>query len=134
VKQKRSLIDLVPTVLDLMGIPQPPAGELSGESNAGAILSPDDVAIDERDILMDMPWGPQVSQHRAFIHGPTPGMKLMAEGGPVNLLFNLAHDEAELEDLSHRDRGALLRMLAAFDEKLGSLHEIHVDPASYEAR
>jgi arylsulfatase A-like enzyme len=134
VKQKRSLIDLVPTVLDLMGLPQPPAGELSGESNAGAILSPDEVAIDERDVYLDMPAGPQVSQHRAIIHGATPGLKLMHEGGPVYLLFDLSRDEAEVDDLSRRDRGTLARMVDAYDEKLGSLREIHVDPAPYEAR
>jgi arylsulfatase A-like enzyme len=134
VKQKRSLVDLVPTVLDLMGLPQPPAGELSGESNAGAIVSPDEVAIDERDIYMDMPWGPQVSQHRAIIHGATPGMKLMHEGGPVYLLFDLSRDEAEVDDLSRRDRGSLARMVDAFDEKLAALREIHVDPAPYEAK
>ncbi|HEY8040115.1 MAG TPA: hypothetical protein VIF15_09995, partial [Polyangiaceae bacterium] len=82
---------------------------------------------------MDMPWGPQVSQHRAIIHGPTPGMKLLAEGGPVNLVFDLAKDPGELNDLS-RDRAVLSRMMDAFDEKLSSLHEIHVDPAPYEAR
>ena len=100
VKQKRSNIDLVPTVLDLLGVTQPPDGELSGESNAGAIVSPDEVAIDERDVLMDMPWGPQVAQHRALIHGPTPGLKLMAPGGPVYQLYDLSKDEAELNDVS----------------------------------
>ena len=134
VTQKRSLVDLVPTVLDLMGIPQPPPGELSGESNAAAIVSPDEVTIDERDVYMDMPWGPEVSQHRAIIHGPTPGMKMMAEGGPVFLLYDLSRDEAEENDLSRRDRAGLARMMDAFNEKLGSLHEIRVDPAPYRAR
>jgi len=128
VKQKRSLVDLVPTVLDLLSVPQPPAGELSGESNAGAIVAPDDAAIDERDVFLDMPWGPQVSQHRALIHGPTPGMKLMAPGGRVYMLYDLSRDEAELNDLSRQDRPLLARMLEAYDEKLSSLHEIHVDP------
>jgi arylsulfatase A-like enzyme len=134
VKQKRSLVDLVPTVLDLMGLPPPPAGELSGESNAAAIVSPDEVAVDERDVYMDMPWGPEVSQHRAIIHGPTPGTKLMSEGGPVFLLYDLSRDEAEVDDLSRRDRRGLARMIDTFGEKLSSLHEIRVDPAPYKAR
>jgi arylsulfatase A-like enzyme len=134
IKQKRSLIDVVPTVLDLMGLPAPPAGELSGESNAAAIMSPDDIAIDERDVYLDMPAGPEVSQHRAIIHGPTPGMKLMSEGGPVYLLYDLSHDEAEADELSRRDRGSFTRMFAAFQDKLASLREIHVDPAPYKAR
>jgi arylsulfatase A-like enzyme len=124
---KRSLIDLVPTVLDLMDLPQPPPGELSGESNALAIVAPDDVPVEERDVLMDMPAGPRVSLHRAFIHGRSPGMKLMAEGGPVFLLFNLDGDAAEADDLS-RDRGELRKMMRAFDEKLSGLREIHVEP------
>jgi arylsulfatase A-like enzyme len=134
IKQKRSLIDLVPTVLDLLALPRPAEGELSGESNAAAIVAPDEVAIDERDVYMDMPWGPQVAQKRAIIHGASPGMKLMAEGGPVYLVFDLSRDEAELDDLSHRDRALRARLVEAFDEKLGNLHEIHVDPAPYEAR
>jgi choline-sulfatase len=129
VKQKRSLIDLVPTVLDLLGLPQPPEGELSGESTAGAIVSPDDATVDERDIFLDMPWGPQVSQHRAFIHGPTPGLKLMIPGASVYLLFDLTGDEAELDDLSRRDRPTFTRMLDTYEEKLSSLHEIKTDPS-----
>ncbi|HEX3345923.1 MAG TPA: sulfatase-like hydrolase/transferase, partial [Polyangiaceae bacterium] len=129
VMKKRSNIDLVPTVLDLMGLPPPPEGELSGESNAGVIVSPDEVAIDERDVLMDMPWGPQVSQHRAFIHGPTPGLKLMAPGGTVYQLYDLGKDEAEANDIAHQDRAVLGRMVEAYQEKLGSLKEIKVDPA-----
>ncbi len=131
---KRSLIDVVPTVLDLMGIPQPPDGQLSGESTAAAILSSDPQTMDECDIYCDMPAGPNVSQHRAIIHGTTPGMKLMSEGGPVFLLYDLARDPQELSDLSRRDRLGFAQMREAFDEKLASLHMIHVDPAPYEAR
>jgi choline-sulfatase len=134
INKKRSAIDLVPTLLDLMGLPQPPDGELSGESNAGAIVAPDEVTIDERDVYMDMPWGPNVSQHRALIHGQSPGMKLMSEGGPVFFLFDLSRDEAEVDELSRRDRASFGRTFTAFEEKLASLHEIHVDPAPYEAR
>jgi choline-sulfatase len=133
VRVRRSLVDLVPTILDLMGVPQPPKGELSGESNANAIVAPDEVAVDERDVLMDMPAGPEVSQHRALIHGPTPGTKIMAEGGPVFFVFDLANDPGELADLS-RDRALLGRMREALDDKLASLHEIHVDPAPYDSR
>ncbi len=132
VQAKRSLVDLVPTVLDLVGIPQPPAGELSGESAAVAVLSPDSV-LEDRDIYLDMPAGPEVSQHRALIHGPTPGWKLMHEGGGVYFLFHLAKDPGERTDLS-RDRTALRRLMEAFDQKRATLHEIHVDPAPYEAR
>jgi choline-sulfatase len=124
VKEKRSLVDLVPTVLDLLGVPQPPEGELSGASSAAAIVSPHEATVDERDVFLDMPSGPQVSQHRAFIHGPTPGMKLMVPGGGLYLLFDLNGDEAELEDLSRRDRPAFAGMVEDYQEKLSSLKEI----------
>jgi hypothetical protein len=55
-------------------------------------------------------------------------MKLMAPGGRVYMLYDLSRDEAELNDLSRQDRPLLARMLEAYDEKLSSLHEIHVDP------
>ncbi|MDP9037586.1 MAG: sulfatase-like hydrolase/transferase [Myxococcota bacterium] len=133
VKAKRSLVDLVPTVLDILGVSQPAPGELSGESAATAILSPESAVLDDRDVYLDMPAGPEVSQHRAIIHGPTPGMKLMHEGGGVYFLFDLARDPGERNDLT-RDRPMFRSMVEAFEEKRGTLHEIHVDPAPYEAR
>jgi arylsulfatase A-like enzyme len=133
VRLRRSLVDLVPTLLDLMGVPQPPQGELSGASNANAIVAPDEVAVDERDILMDMPSGPEVLQHRAFITGPTPGTKIMAEGGPVFFVYDLAKDPDESSDLS-RDRALVGRLRESFDEKVATLKDLHTDPASYEAR
>ncbi|HSY23675.1 MAG TPA: sulfatase [Polyangiaceae bacterium] len=130
---KRSLIDVVPTVLDLMGLPPPGPGELSGESMAPSILAPSDATMEERDVYIDMPAGPEVSQHRAFIHGTTPGMKLMSEGGPVYFLFDLSKDPGELNELS-RDRDKFLPMKAAFDDKVASLRNLHTDPAPYIAR
>ena len=128
IANKRSLIDLAPTVLDLMGLPQPPEGELSGESNAAIIVAPDEATIDERDVYLDMPWGPRVSQHRAIIHGPTPGLKLMAPGGRIYALYDLSKDPWETNDISMRDRSVLAQMIEAFDDKHASLHEIHVEP------
>ncbi len=133
VRVKRSLIDVVPTVLDLMGLPQPSQDELSGESMANSIVGDGTAGNEERDVYMDMPAGPNVSQHRAIIHGETPGMKLMHEGGPVFLMFDLASDPHEVNTLNRKDRDEFTRMREVFDEKLASLHEIHVDPAPYEA-
>jgi arylsulfatase A-like enzyme len=126
VEARRSLIDLVPTVLDLMGVAQPPPGALSGESCAREIVNADDGPVAERDVFMDMPWGPRVPQHRAIIHGPTPGQKLMHEGGPVYLLFDLETDPGELNDLS-RSRAALSAMRAVYEEKLAGLRQVRAD-------
>jgi arylsulfatase A-like enzyme len=129
---KRSLIDLVPTLLDVMGLPQPEAGELSGQSNSEAIASPEE-PVDERDVYIDMPWGPQVSQHRAFIHGETPGLKLMAEGGSLYFLFDLTRDPDELNDLS-RDRALLGPMKSAYEDKVAGLHMVRINPAVADRR
>ena len=124
---KRSLIDLTPTLLELLDVPEPPAGELSGQSCAAEVLSPD-ALLSERDLLMDMPWGPRVSQHRALIHGVTPGTKLMHEGGNLYLVFDLKSDPGELNDLS-RSRDLLGEMFGAYQEKLASLREVKIDPS-----
>jgi hypothetical protein len=52
----------------------------------------------------------------------------MAPGGSVYQLYDLAKDEAEADDVSRRDRAVFARMLEAYEEKLGSLKEIKVDP------
>jgi choline-sulfatase len=124
---KRSLIDLAPTLLDLMGLPQPPPGELSGESCASEIVDPKGTPSEERDVFLDMPTGPRVSKHQAIIHGPTPGQKLLHEGGPVYLVFDLNNDPGELNDLS-RSRPVVAEMFEAYQEKLATLHEVRVDP------
>jgi arylsulfatase A-like enzyme len=125
IQARRSLIDLAPTVLDLLGLPSPPEGELSGVSTANAIV--DDEEPDERDVFMDMPWGPQVAQKRALIGGPPPGLKLLHEGGPVYLVYDLGRDPGELNDLSS-DHKKLAFLIDRYDDKLASLHEVRVVP------
>jgi hypothetical protein len=48
-------------------------------------------------------------------------------------MFDLASDPHEVNTLNRKDRDEFTRMREVFDEKLASLHEIHVDPAPYEA-
>jgi arylsulfatase A-like enzyme len=126
IRPKRSLIDIVPTVLDLLGVPQPPPGQLSGVSCAQEIIAPDEAPPEERDVLIDMPSGPRVSQHRAFIHGQTPGTKLLHEGGALYLVFDLESDPGELNDLSHSG-GILPELLELYQQKLATLSELRVD-------
>jgi arylsulfatase A-like enzyme len=123
VQANRSLVDLVPTMLDLLGLPVP-IDEVSGESTLSAVL--DDAPADERDVLLDMPWGTEVPQKRALLSGPSPGLKLLHEFGPTYLLYDLERDPGELNDLS-TDRTALARMMGLYEEKLASLHEVRVD-------
>jgi len=46
----------------------------------------------------------------------------------VYALYDLSKDEAEADDISRQDRAVLARMVEAFEEKMGSLKEIKVDP------
>ena len=127
VSAKRSTVDLVPTLLDLLGIPPPPAGELSGESllpdfAAGAIEG-----VVERDVYIDMPEAPGMPMRRAFIHGKTPGLKLIHFGGDEYQLYDLAKDPEERDDLSG-DRGKLLPMIDALAAKRATVKERYVPP------
>jgi choline-sulfatase len=123
---KRSVIDLVPTLLDLMRIPQPPPGELSGQSLASEVLEVP-AAYDERDVYIDMPDGPYTHMRRAIIHGTTPGMKLIHFGGRQYQLYDLGRDAGESNDLSS-DPSKLSPMLEAFMAKRATLKEIFVKP------
>lgn len=124
------MIDLVPTLLDLMRVPQPPRGELSGRSLARDLVAAPGAAYEERDVYFDMPEGPHNRVRRGLIHGPTPGMKLVYLGGGQYRLFDLANDPDENEDLS-RNRSRFSPMLSALQSMRSTLREIRVErPAS----
>jgi arylsulfatase A-like enzyme len=127
---KRSVVDLVPTLLDLMRIAPPPAGELSGQSLAPDLQPPDGGGFEERDVYLDMPDGPFTHMRRAIIVGTTPGMKLIHLGGRQYQLYDLARDPDEKEDLSG-DPKLLEPMVQAFQSKRASLKEIYVEPDTH---
>jgi arylsulfatase A-like enzyme len=127
VPAKRSVVDLVPTLLDLMRIPQPGPGELSGVSMAGDLGVSDAGSYEERDVYLDMPDGPYTHMRRAILHGPTPGMKLIHFGGQQYQLYDLASDPDEAHDLSD-DKARLAPMLEALQAKRATLVEKYVKP------
>jgi arylsulfatase A-like enzyme len=122
---KRSVIDLVPTILDLMRVPRPAAGELSGQSLMSDLTAKPGSAFEERDVYLDMPDGPYTHLRRGIIHGPTPGMKLIHLGGRLYQLYDLANDPAEQDDLS-RDPSKLAPMIEALQAKRATMKEITV--------
>jgi arylsulfatase A-like enzyme len=127
IAKRRGSIDMVPTMLDVMRIPQPPAGELSGESMIADIVARPDEPSDERDVYIDMPPGPVVLMRRALIHGPTPGTKLFHRGANYYEMYDLAKDPEEGNDLMY-DKARFREMLNALQEKRSRMKEIWVEP------
>lgn len=121
VKPRRSLIDLVPTMLELMQLPLP-----SGDGDdfvSGVSLVPDlfgDAPPEPRDILIDMPGGPYNGARAAFIHGD---LKLIVSRGAHKELFDLAADPEERKNIWGTDRKRIEDRYAAFK---ASLKEIKV--------
>ncbi len=101
VAARRSLIDLVPTILGLQRVDPPGAGATEHDFLSGASLLPD-VFLDPgaapaaRDILVDMPAGPYNDARRSFIHGD---LKLTISNGARFELYDLAADPGERKDL-----------------------------------
>jgi arylsulfatase A-like enzyme len=102
VETRRSLIDLVPTVMDLFRL-DPPSPPRDGTADwvDGASLLPDVLLGEgekpaERDVMIDMPGGPFNDPRRALIHGD---MKLIISNNSSYALFDLAKDPDEHEDL-----------------------------------
>ncbi len=126
---KRSHIDMVPTILDLMHIPLPPAGELSGASMIADVTAAADFRYEERDIYLDMPAGPHNAMRRGFIHGPTPGTKLIYFGGTQYQLFDLTADPGERDDLGG-DALKLDAIAPLFQAFRANLKEIEVKAES----
>ena len=101
VPARRSLIDLVPTVLDLMRLPAPAAGAGENDFLSGASLLPDVFlppggAPAARDVLVDMPAGPYNDARRSFLHGD---LKLTISNGARFELYDLAKDPEERRNL-----------------------------------
>lgn len=94
---KRSHIDLVPTIVDLLGLP-PPTG-LHGKS---LVLDMLDEEPEERDVFVDMPKGPYNEARRVVVTGKTPGVKLIDAEGKAQV-FDLAEDPEEAHPLKKTD-------------------------------
>lgn len=127
VSQKRSHIDIVPTVLELMGIPRPEDDSLRGKSLLDDVYLPKGAEHDERDVYVDMPQGPFNGVRRALISGPSPGTKLIHSGGFNYQLFDLAADPDEKKDLA-TDKAKRDEAIARMNAVRGRLKEIEVKP------
>jgi choline-sulfatase len=96
---RRSIIDIVPTILDLMGVPQPSGvGDdfVSGQSLAPELLGPSTSAPAQRPVFIDMSAGPNNIERQAYIDGD---FKLTACAGRPLGLYRLDSDPDEKYDL-----------------------------------
>lgn len=98
-KQARSTIDLVPTLLDLYRLPLPAKDApdfLSGHSLVPDLLRPGTDPAPERPVFIDMCAGPYNDERQALIDG---GIKIItAMGRPVGI-YNLEQDPGEKDNL-----------------------------------
>ena len=113
---RRSLIDLVPTLLDLMQLGKP-AGGKEGDDFLSGVSWVDDWFGEPpvRDILVDMPAGPYNRARRAFIRGD---LKLIISGGAQKELFDLKDDPGEVKNLWKTRRKDIEAYYAAAKAKL----------------
>jgi choline-sulfatase len=126
---KRSHIDLVPTMLEIMSLPVPEAGEVSGRSMLSDLSARSGSAtFEERDVYIDMPVGPYTGMRHALIAGTTPGMKLYHFGSDQFALFDLSADPSEKDDLAESEPERFKEMLELFAQKRAHLKEIEVPP------
>lgn len=100
VHERRSAIDLVPTILDLMRVPRP-TGEgtdfVSGVSLLADVFPREGASEARRDVFIDMPAGPYNDARRALIHDD---LKLIVSGESRFDLFDLASDPGEEKNLA----------------------------------
>jgi choline-sulfatase len=131
VKERRSLVDLVPTIMDLAKLkletPQDKNDFLSGKSWIDDILQPDGYKPEEREILVDMPPGPHNGFRRAYYDHD---LKLYVTDGAHLRLFDLKADPAEKQDLAKTDKEKLKQIQGRYDAFRGQLKEVYVKPTS----
>ncbi len=125
---RRSLIDLVPTILDLMGAPRASNEDLdfvSGRSLGADLFELQGNALEHRPIFVDMSAGPNNAERQAFI---ADDMKLITSNGRPLGLYNLAVDPDERHDLLDDSelRNKILAQYKAYHRQLRTVRV--VDP------
>jgi arylsulfatase A-like enzyme len=100
VEVRRSLIDLVPTLLELYGIDPPGRGKddfLSGVSLLNDVTLPEGHTPAVRPVFIDMPGGPFVPERQGFINAE--GRKIVTSKLRPMGIFDLEKDPGEQNNL-----------------------------------
>ncbi len=117
--ERRSIIDLVPTILDIMRVPQP--SNQGTDFVSGQSLLPELLGIEGsnavRPLFVDMATGPFNSERQAYISGD---LKLVVSQERPLGLFDLSNDPEETRNLlDNRSRkDAIVGQYRAFKKKL----------------
>ncbi len=117
---RRSIIDVAPTVLELLNVPWDEADALRGTSLLRDVELSKPEEAKERPVFVDMPEGPHNKERRAYYDGHH---KLVTSQGRVLGLYNLDDDPGEKTDLS-KDTELVARMKASMAEFVAGLHPI----------
>jgi arylsulfatase A-like enzyme len=125
VKARRSAVDMVPTLLEMLGVPAPAGTDandfLSGTSYLGDLLHPD--AAEPRDVLIDMPDGPYNDPRRSLIHGD---VKLTISNYSHFEIYDLAKDPDERENLWEKGGQAMRDIEPLYAAAKARLREVRV--------
>jgi arylsulfatase A-like enzyme len=117
---RRSIMDLVPTILDLMGMP-PASGRdsdfVSGQSLAPELVTADGIEPPARPVFVDMSAGPNNAERQAYIEND---LKLILSNGRPLGLYDLAADPDEKHDLLDQadKRAAIVASYKAYRRNL----------------
>lgn len=107
ISERRSHLDLVPTIFDLLG--KTPGPELRGKSFRPELSG---AKPDERDILLDLPEDTYNDRHRALIHG---GFKIISFGNDTRFeVYDLNTDPAEEKELTKTNPDKVKEMIELF--------------------
>jgi choline-sulfatase len=99
VTERRSAIDVVPTLLELCNVPVPKGNGtdfVSGHSLLPDIVAPEGHRPEPRPVLVDMSEGPYNDERQAYFDGK---LKLIATNGKPLGLYDLERDPGETRDL-----------------------------------
>ncbi len=127
VRARRSGVDIVPTILDLMKVARPTGNGsdfISGHSLLEDVLMPPGHQPEQRIVFVDMSAGPNNAERQAFIEDD---VKLIASSGRTLGIYDLDKDPAEKDDLS-KDKELSERVSERFKAFRRQLRTVYVKP------
>lgn len=114
----RSAIDLAPTFLEMLGAP--PSADHEGKSLVAELTAPSSSAVEERDVILDLPMTSDNDKRRALVSGRE---KIIAFGAAQALkYFDLEKDPGETSPVLRGER--FDAMAARYRERSRAISEV----------